>query len=199
MIAWLKGELRLRDDDGRVIVDVGGVGYLVTVPVGVLGQSEFGDTVELYVHTNVREDAIALYGFETEDQLQAFNALIGVSKVGPKLAVNVLGGIDPAGLADAVEREDLARLATISGVGKRLAERLSLELRGKLKVTGHALRATPGVRSAEPQRFRDLRSALMNLQYRPKEVDGAIAQLREEAPDAEFDALLRRALGLLRK
>jgi len=199
MIAWLKGELRMRDDEGRVIVDVGGVGYAVTVPLGVLGQAELGDTVELFVHTNVREDQIALYGFEDEAQQQAFNALIGVSKVGPKLAVNVLGGIDPAGLADAVDRGDLARLTTISGVGKRLAERLSVELRGKLAITPHATSSRVSPRGAEPATFRDLRSALANLQYRPKEVDGALAQLREESPDAEFDALLRRALSLLRK
>ncbi|TNF38353.1 MAG: Holliday junction branch migration protein RuvA [Deltaproteobacteria bacterium] len=199
MIAWLKGDLRMRDDEGRIILDVGGVGYALTVPIGVAGQAELGDTVELFVHTHVREDQIALFGFEDEAQLQAFNALLGVSKVGPKLAVNVLSGIDPAGLADAIDRGDLARLATISGVGKRLAERLSVELRGKLAVAPQATTARIAPRGAEPQTFRDLRSALANLQYRPKEVDAALAQLREEAPDAEFDVLLRRALALLRK
>ena len=120
MIAWLRGRLRAHDDEGRVVIDVGGVGYAVTVPVGVLGQAALGDVVELHVHTNVREDQIALFGFEDEAQHKAFLALIQVSKVGPKLAVNVLSGVSPATLAAAVEQEDIATLTRVSGVGRRL-------------------------------------------------------------------------------
>lgn len=201
MIAWLKGILRFRDGEGRLVIDVSGVGYAVTAPLSVLGQAELGDTVELFVHTHVREDAIALFGFEDEGQLAAFNALLQVSKVGPKLAISVLSGIDPATLVDAVEQGDLARLATVSGVGKRLAERLVVELRGKLTAIPLGPRATPSGRApgGEPQPLRDLRSALANLQYRPKEVDAVVASLREELPDAEFDVLLRRALSHLKK
>lgn len=201
MIAWLKGILRFRDGEGRLVIDVGGVGYAVTAPLSVLGQAALGDTVELFVHTHVREDAIALFGFEDEGQLAAFNALLQVSKVGPKLAISVLSGIDPATLVDAVEQGDLARLATVSGVGKRLAERLVVELRGKLTAIPLGPRATPAGRATggEPQPLRDLRSALANLQYRPKEVDAVVASLREELPDAEFDVLLRRALAHLKK
>lgn len=203
MIAWLQGALRLRDEDGRVVIDVGGVGYAVQVPVGVLGQAHLGETVELLIHTQVREDLIALYGFEDEGQLQAFNALLGVSKVGPKLALGVLSGLAPADLAAAVDAGDVARLATVSGVGKRLAERLAVELRGKIAAAGASRASASAPRGAEPVALRDLRSALSNLQYRPKEVDAVIAQIRDEAAQEgaglEFDAMLRRALVLLKR
>ena len=95
MIGWLRGNYRGRDADGRVIVDVGGVGYILSVPLAVLAQAELGQAVELFVHTNVREDDIALFGFETETELLTFKALITVSGVGPKVAIGVLGALTP--------------------------------------------------------------------------------------------------------
>ncbi|MFT7579771.1 MAG: Holliday junction DNA helicase RuvA [Myxococcota bacterium] len=198
MIAWLKGALRARKDDGGLIIDVNGVGYAVQVPVGVLGQDALGAEVELHIYTQVREDQLALYGFEDTTQLAAFNALIGVSKVGPKLALNVLSGIAPRELAIAVDSQDIARLTTVSGVGKRLAERLTVELRGKLDVSALGGALAAGHAAGSPV-FRDLRSALENLQYRPKEVEQVLDVLRAEAPEAPFDDLLRRALQHLRK
>jgi len=200
MIGWLRGRLRARDGEGRLVLDVGGVGYVLSVPLSVAGQVQEGEVLELHVHTYVREDQLALYGFEDEAQHQAFLALIQVSKVGPRLALAVLGGVSPAELADAVDRGDLARLTTISGVGKRLAERLTVELRGKLEGVARPHAQPPrAATGGEPSAFRDLRSALHNLQYRPKEIDAVIDELRAEAADAPFDALLRRALASLRR
>lgn len=203
MIAWLRGRLRALDAEGRAVIDVGGVGYVVTVPVGVLGQAAVGDVVELHVHTQVREDVLALFGFDDEAQHKAFLALIQVSKVGPKLAVNILSGVSPAALAAAVEQEDLATLTRVSGVGRRLAERLVVELRGKLDLLGVSGAPAAAVGGAagkgESATFRDLRSALTNLQYRPKEIDATLAELEATAADEPFEALLRRALSSLRK
>ena len=202
MIAWLRGTLRARGEGGKLIVDVGGVGYAVLVPVGVAADVALGETVELHIHTHVREDQLNLFGFEDELSLETFLVLNGVSKVGPKLALNVLSGIGAAQLVDAVETQDLARLTSISGVGKRLAERLAVELKGKLPDAhgGTASPTTPrGPASREPSTFRDLRSALANLEYRPKEVDAVTQALRQSQPEAPFDELLREALRVLRK
>jgi len=204
MIGWLKGALRGRDADGRVVVDVGGVGYVVAVPLSVLGQAELGDTVELHVHTHVREDEIALFGFEDDVQIQTFRALLAVSGVGPKVALGLLGALSPGELAAAVVAQDVARLSKAKGIGKRLAERLAVELKGKLEFVPAALTPAPMVAKkpakAAPRGIDDLRSALVHLEFRPKEVEAALAEVREAYPDgADFDTLLRRALALLRK
>lgn len=201
MIAWLSGTLRARDE-GELVVDVGGVGYLVRVPLSVAADVAEGEDLELHVYTHVREDQLALYGFETTEQKAVFNTLLGISKVGPKLAVNIMGGITPSELAAAVDAGDVARLTLLSGVGKRLAERLTVELRGKLDAvaTGPAGVSKIAPRAKESQTWRDLRSALANLQYRRKEIDSVVDQLQREQPeDAAFDALLRAALGHLKK
>jgi len=152
----------------------------------------------------VREDDIALFGFEDELQVQTFRALIQVSGVGPKVAVAILGSLTPGELAHAVGEGDVARLAKAKGVGKRLAERLAVDLKGKLDFVPAATpiagatvaKKTPKV----PKTVDDLRSALVHLEYRPKEIDQALAELRESLPaDTDFDTLLRRALALLRK
>jgi len=209
MIGWLGGRLKARDTEGKLLIEVQGVGYAVAVPLSVGGQVELGQVLELWVHTHVREDDLALFGFEDEVQLQTFRALIAVSGVGPKVALGVLSQTPPSELAAAVAEADIARLSRAKGVGKRLAERLAVELKGKLdfvpaaapssetkKATAKAGRKTPAERVWD-----DLKSALANLEYRPKEIDAALAQvqgeLAGEAP--EFAAALRKALGILRK
>lgn len=207
MIAWLRGVLRSRGDD-HVVLDVQGVGYRVAVPVGVAAQVPVGDEVQLHVHTHVREDQITLFGFEADDQRTTFDVLLGVSGVGPKLAVGILGGIAPGELAAAVEMGDVKRLKQCPGVGKRLAERLAVELKGKLTKAGITAGAGPGpgaapsvaTRRAAGDVWGDVESALMNLDFRKHEVDSALVQLRQEFDDAAgFDTLLRAALGALRK
>lgn len=203
MIGWLRGAYRGRDPDGRVIVDVGGVGYVVAVPLAVLGQAVGGQVVELHVHTHVREEEIALFGFEDEIQVQTFRALIQVSGVGPKVAIGILGALSPSALAAAVGAGDVVSLSKAKGVGKRLAERLAVELKGKLEFVPltHVAAITPAKRPGKiPKTLDDLRSALVNLEYRPKEVDAALASVSEAYPDTtDFDTMLRHALAQLRK
>lgn len=206
MIGWLGGTLKARDAEGRLILEVGGVGYLVSVPLSVGGQTGLGERLELWIHTHVREDEIALFGFEDEVALQTFRALTAVSGVGPKVALGVLSQTPPAELAAAVAEQDLARLSKAKGVGKRLAERLAVELKGKLDFVPVAVveakpgpkvgRTTPADRLAD-----DLKSALGNLGYRPKEVEAVLAQLKDEVSqkNADLSELVRKALAILRK
>jgi len=208
MIGWLAGKLKVRDADGRLIIDVQGVGYVVSVPLSVGAQAEFGQALELWVHTSVREDDIALFGFEDEIQLQTFRALIAISGVGPKVALGVLSQTPPAELAAAVADADIARLSRAKGVGKRLAERLAVELKGKLDFVPAVVLAEPrkattksGRKTPAERVWDDLRSALANLEYRSKEIDAVIAQVLEEldGEPPEFSATLRKALSILRK
>lgn len=208
MIGWLGGNLKARDSEGRLVLEVGGVGYLVSVPLSVAADVAIGAPLELWIHTHVREDDLALFGFEDEVELQTFRALTAISGVGPKVALAVLGQTPPAELASAVLAGDIARLSRAKGVGKRLAERLAVELKGKLdfvpvlavtetkKATVKAGRKTPTERVWD-----DLRSALANLEYRPKEIDAVLAQVLEEldGEPPEFSAALRKALAILRK
>jgi len=210
VIAWLRGRLRDRREGGFVVLDVGGVGYLVQVPAGVVAQAPLGDEVELHVHTVVREDALLLFGFEDPVALRVFEVLITVSGVGPKVALAILSTLPPGELVAAVETGDVARIRKAHGVGKRLAERLAVELRGKLdKIPGLGApsdgdAAPAPARALEGRVWADLRSALANLQYRPKEVDAVVEALQAStppppAPPPVFDALLRAALRELRK
>lgn len=206
MIGWLGGTLKARDAEGRLILDVGGVGYLVSVPLSVGGQTGLGERLELWVHTHVREDEIALFGFEDEVALQTFRALTAVSGVGPKVALGVLSQTPPSELAAAVADQDLARLSKAKGVGKRLAERLAVELKGKLDFVPVAVvEAKPGpklARTTPADRLSDdLKSALGNLGYRPKEVEAVLAQLKDDVAqkNADLSELVRKALAILRK
>ncbi len=208
MIGWLSGKLKHRDPDGRLILDVHGVGYLVSVPLSVGAQTELGSSLELWIHTHVREDDLALFGFEDEVQLQTFRALTDVSGVGPKVALGVLSQTPPSELAAAVAEQDIARLSKAKGVGKRLAERLAVELKGKLDfvpvstiaASGSKPTKTVGRKSPKDRVIDDFRSALGNLGYRPKEVDAVLLELGDEVHEStDFSALVRRALSILKK
>jgi len=134
MIGRLTGKVVAQEADGAVVLDVAGVGYEVVIPLGTLGRvrSDDAGSVTLWVYTHVREDALSLFGFSDEMERAAFRVLLGVSNVGPKLATAVLGALPAADLARAVARQDLTALKGITGVGKKIAERLLLELRDKL-------------------------------------------------------------------
>lgn len=193
MIAWLRGRL-LEKEPTRVVVDVQGVGYDVAVPVSTYyAVGDPGSEITLRVHTHVREDALALYGFLTVLELQVFERLISTSGIGPKLALAVLSGIDAVDLIGAVRRNDVARLTKIPGVGKKTAERMCLELKDKLPKIEGADAQTPSAPAADAMRD-DLVSALLNLGYHRTAVDKALdAQLAgDEAP--RFDVVLRAAL-----
>ncbi len=195
MIASLRGRLAEKAPNS-IIIDVGGVGYNVAVPLSTyytLGNP--GSDVALRVHTHVREDILALYGFSTALELQIFERLIGISGIGPKLALAVLSGIDVTDLVRAVQVGDVGRLTAIPGIGKKTAERIGLELKDKLP-KGLVDEAAAGADNGAPggELRRDLLSALLNLGYhRPlaeKAVEGALARTESRA----FETVLKQAL-----
>jgi Holliday junction DNA helicase RuvA len=203
MIGRLTGKVIAQEADGGIVLDVGGVGYELAAPLGTLGRARSDDAgrVTLWVHTHVREDALALFGFADEGERGAFRALIGVSNVGPKIAVAVLGALPAADLARAIARRDLSALTSISGIGKKIAERLLLELRDKLPIaplpTSPVGSGPPGPRSAGDDEER-LRTSLTGMGFRPAEADRVIATLGERV-HAPLPELLREALALLAK
>ncbi|WP_242341281.1 MULTISPECIES: Holliday junction branch migration protein RuvA [Anaeromyxobacter] len=196
MIARLSGKVAEKGAD-HVVLDVGGVGYLVHLSaVSLATLPPQGGDAALRTFTNVRQDAIELYGFATEDEEAVFRALIDVKGVGPRAAQNILSGIDARELAQAVAGADVARLTKVPGVGKKTAERLVVELKEKLALLARAAgpgRAKPGAGVLE-----QLRQALVNLGYKPPQADAAADALRDEAEGKKLDALLREALKRLR-
>jgi Holliday junction DNA helicase RuvA len=192
MIALLRGTL-LEKHPNQAIVEAGGVGYDVAIPVSTFTQlPEPGAEVRLRIHTHVREDALQLFGFATPLELALFDRLVAVSGIGPKLALAVLSGIAPGDLVGAIGGGDIARLVSIPGIGRKTAERIVLELRDKVSaLEGSATGGAPGDGTRT-----DLLSALVNLGYhRPaaeKAVDAALA-----ATGGAFEASLRRALESL--
>jgi Holliday junction DNA helicase RuvA len=197
MIAFLRGRV-LEKHPSRVIVDVGGVGYDVSVPLSTFYTAgDPGAEIALRIHTHVREDQLSLYGFATILELTVFERLIGISGIGPRLALSVLSGMEPRELAAAIERGDLTRLTRIPGVGKKTAERIVVELRDRLP------RALAGVSDlASPQaqgdvRRDDLASALGNLGYDRRVVDKALDAVLAGQADASFEQQLRAALKAL--
>ena len=198
MIAHLHGTI-LEKQPNRVIVDVGGVGYDVAVPLSTFyGLADAGGKVSLRVHTHVREEAIALFGFATPLELDLFERLIGISGIGPKVGLAVLSGIEPAELISAIERGDLARLTAIPGVGKKTSERIVLELKDRLPKT--AVVAVANVAADVPVLRDDVLSALLNLGYhRPLAEKAVDAALKSAGRDAGFERTLKQALRELAK
>jgi Holliday junction DNA helicase RuvA len=199
LIAHLRGRI-LEKHPNRIIVEVNGVGYDVSVPLSTFyGLGEPGGEIALRIHTHVREDALALYGFASLLEQDLFERLIGVSGIGPKLALAVLSGIEPLELVQAIERGDLARLTAIPGVGKKTSERLVLELKDRLPHVRPAAVAVGGEPQAPALRD-DLLSALTNLGYhRPLAEKAVESAVRAAGPDAGFERTLKQALRELAK
>lgn len=199
MIALLRGTL-VDKSPSRLIVDVGGVGYDVQVPLStfyVLGEP--GAQVTLRVHTHVREDVIALYGFATLLEQGLFEKLIGISGIGPKLALAVLSGIEAAELVKAIRLQDVARLTAIPGVGKKTAERIGLELQDRLPASMQALGQAPPGDLPEDHLRADLLSALLNLGYQRAAAEKAIDKTLKGSGEIRFEQALRDVLrGLMR-
>lgn len=196
MIAFLRGRV-LERTPNRLIVDVGGVGYDVAVPLSTFySAGDDGAEIALRVHTHVREDQLALFGFATALELAAFERLIGVSGIGPKLALSVLSGIETRDLIGAIQRGDVARLTRIPGVGKKTAERMILELRDRLP-KAFAAEDVTAIIAPENALRDDLISALSNLGYHQQAIDKALDKVMG-APPADtplaFEAALRAAL-----
>jgi Holliday junction DNA helicase RuvA len=196
VIARIAGRL-LEKHPSRVIVDVGGVGYDVQIPLSTFyNLGEPGVDVSLRVHTHVREDALALFGFASVLELQLFERLIGVSGVGPKLALAVLSGIEPPDLVRAIRSQDVARLTKIPGIGRKTAERIGLELRDKLPAA--IVEAAPAADAAADVLRDDLISALLNLGYQQAAADKAVSAALEGG-EKVFEPALKDALKRLAK
>lgn len=192
MIGHIKGAVLDKHPEGAVI-DVGGVGYDVTLPLSTLATlPPTGREVSLWIHTHVREEELRLFGFSSRNDRTAFRTMLKVSGVGPKVAVAVIGALSGDQLAAAVEAGDTSRLTAIPGIGKKTAERMILELGGKLSLgTGTSAAKPVGVMA-------ELSSALRNLGFKPARVEKAMAALQKEGADRPFEELLREGLALLR-
>jgi Holliday junction DNA helicase RuvA len=199
MIALLRGSL-IEKAANRLIVDVNGVGYEVLVPLSTFyALGDAGGQVTLRTHTHVREDVIALYGFLTRLEQELFERLISINGVGPKLALAVLSGIEPADLIRALRLNDAARLTAIPGVGKKTAERITLELKDRLPASLQAAEpATPPASPADQMRD-DLLSALVNLGYQRPLAERALDTVLPGRQDARFEDALRDVLRALMK
>ena len=198
MIAQLRGRL-LEKQPHRVIVDVNGVGYDVHVPLSTFfDMTERGSEITLRIYTHVREDALLLYGFATPLELQLFERLISVSGIGPKLALAVLSGIEPNELVAAIRTSNVARLTGIPGIGKKIAERIGLELKDKMASFVPAEAALAPAAAGHEALRTDLLSALMNLGYHRPLAERAV-DLALKADGGSFESTLRRALRELAK
>jgi holliday junction DNA helicase RuvA len=199
MIALLTGKLAYKAPD-YIVLDVQGVGYRVQIPFSTYYElPEEGATVSLHIHTNVKEDAINLYGFRTPAEKQFFQLLITVSGIGPKLARDILSNIQPGDLAAALSRGDLVRLSAVPGIGKKTAERLVLELKEKVKKLDVSLPTRETQAQTLPSDLlEDVASALINLGYKEQLVRKTLAEINPAA-DQPMEAVLKLALKHLMK
>ena len=199
MIARLSGIL-IQKSATQCVVDVQGAGYRVIVPLSTFYElPDAGQPIVLHIHTHVREDAISLYGFNTEEEREVFQLMISVSGIGPKLAVNVLSGITAGEWVRAVAMEDLKRLTAIPGVGRKTAERMILELKDKAVKLG-SQEAPVGIAVAlRDERLKDdALSALVNLGYRASSAREAIERIMKEAQaPLSLDQILKKALRMM--
>lgn len=199
MIGLLRGQLLDSELDGTLLIDVQGVGYEVHAPLDVTERLERDDAgqVTVFVHTHAREDALMLFGFASRDERLAFRALIGLPKVGPKLAIAVLGAMSVTELAEVVESGPATRLTKVPGIGKKTAERMLIDLKGKLQtpLTGApAIRKQPGSASGSTQSAVVV-DALIRMGFKPTEAQRAAASLTDL--DRPLGELVREALVLL--
>jgi Holliday junction DNA helicase RuvA len=195
VIAQVRGRL-VRKEPQEAIVDVGGVGYRVAIPLSTFYRlGEPGDEVSLLTHTHVREDALALFGFLTPAEQALFERLIAVSGVGPRLALSILSGIEAPDLVAALRSGDVPRLTRIPGVGKKTAERLVLELKDKVQGLAATEEAAPAVPPSTTAK-EDLVSALVHLGYSRPEAEKGVGRALAEG-EGRFEDLLRRTLRIL--
>jgi Holliday junction DNA helicase RuvA len=197
MIASLTGRLQRRSTDS-VVVDVGGVGYLVVVPLTTLQSlPEPGEDVSLHIHTSLREDTVNLFGFATELEKELFLVLTGVSGIGPKLALSVLSGLSVPDLVSAITAGDDGKLCSIPGVGKKTAGRICLELKDKVRRLLPDIQPAPhAVPPAEADAVEDAISALVNLGYRRPQAEDAVRAVPHRSGMTVED-LVRMVLGKL--
>ncbi|MBL4776012.1 MAG: Holliday junction branch migration protein RuvA [Mariprofundus sp.] len=187
MIGWLSGTVRSLDPAGTVIIETGGVGYEVTMSMQTLCKLKQGDKAELSIHTHVREDQITLFGFGNASERGMFRKLTTVSGIGARMALNLMSGMPADDLIRAIESADDLALARTPGIGKKTAQRLILELQGKLGAVSTS--TTPAV----PNHLSEVRSALNNLGYKPAQLEAALKKIEP----ADFETMFRAALKAL--
>lgn len=199
MIAHLRGTL-LRKSTQSVILETGGIGYEVHVPLSTFyALPEMGQEIELHIHTHVREDILALFGFRSILEKNLFLMLISVSGIGPKLAVNILSGIGPEEFLEAVARSDSLRLQSIPGVGRKTAERMVLELKEKAQkaLADFKIPEAAPEAAADKRMLEDALSALVNLGYQPRVAKAAVEKAGRKGKEQRLEELIREALRLL--
>jgi Holliday junction DNA helicase RuvA len=192
MIAYLKGIL-IHKTPGQVIIETGGVGYAARIPLSTYFKlGEVPGPVELLIYTHLTDDSLSLFGFAAQEEKDMFLKLIGISGIGPKLAMNILSGIEPAALEEAIRKSDVARISLVPGIGKKTALRITMELQDKLEKKEKLLHA-----KGSPEK-EDLVSALLNMGFRPREVERVVDQaLGAQKTGAGFEKLLRDCLKRL--
>lgn len=191
MIALIRGRIYATSTD-HLVLETGGIGYLVYVPRPLLASLAVGDDLEIHTVLIVREDSLTLYGFASPEQRTIFETLLGVTGVGPRVALNLLSSLASNELRTTIAQKDTARLSRVPGIGKKMAERLVLELTGKLDITGSMPVSSEA--GASPQTTNtDLIDVLISLGYNPSEANAAVASLPADAPD-ELEERLRLAL-----
>ena len=197
MIAHLKGKLIYKSPD-HSIVDVNGIGYKIFTPLStyyVLPKT--GDSVTLHIHTRVREDELKLFGFLTEEEQTIFEKLITINKVGPKLALGILSGMSPANLLTSVMSNDATRLSAIPGVGKKTAERLTLEMKDKLSDLTFGMEHQPDTESPGGA-YEDALSALVNLGYKKPQAEKSLKSAYNKiGKDSSLEELIKESLNNL--
>ena len=198
MIALLSGILK-RNAADYLIIDVGGVGYQVQAPLStVSGLPGVGEDVTLHIYTHVREDSLLLFGFMTESEKEMFLLLLGVSGIGPRIALTVLSCLSVSDIALSLYASDDAKLCTIPGIGKKTAARLVLELKDKIKHLTLA-QMQQNRTDAGSDQFEDAVSALVNLGYKKAQAEEALDKVRQGRPGLGVQTLIREALGVLLK
>ena len=199
MIAHIQGFLHFKSPE-YLVIDVDGIGYQVHVPLSTFYDlPQLGSTVSLHIHTHVREDALQLYGFQSPEEKALFVRLISISGIGPRLAVNILSGISPAELVDSLIQNNLARLISVPGVGRKTAERIMVELRDKVSslVPGHDV-TEPVKTTADEAMIEDALSALLNLGYKKGVAQRAIENARKRLQgEITLESLLKESLRSL--
>jgi len=199
MIAHLKGVL-FKKTTQSIIIDVGGVGYEVSVPLSTFySLPETDESISLQIHTHVKDDSLTLFGFNTSLEKALFLMLVSVSGIGPKLSVNILSGMGPQDLLEAIAQGDVMRLQAIPGIGKKTAERIALELKDRASKTLGEMDISPMPVSRVKDRaiIEDALSALMNLGYSPKSAKMAIERAKSRVKEMTLEGLIRDALRIL--
>lgn len=191
MIGYLKGKI-LNIKPGRLILDVNGVGYLVLISTSTYEGIVNRDPVELFIHTSVKEDSITLFGFQTENEKGMFEMLLSVNGVGPKTALGILSGIAVDDLKRAIASSDLRRISMVPGIGKKMAERLVIELKSKIDFVSDEI-TSPGALSGKSEAI----SALTSLGFNYKAAEQVIKEVSMNEPSLSTEELIKKALARL--